>query len=368
MKRILVIGHSYIVDSNRRFWSEMAQNEDCQIDLVCPKSWKSNLIKNLDFFNNPDTDKGINSLFPINVYFKGNGSFYHYHWLSLFKILLSKKYDSIFLFQETWAWSLAQVIFLKMMSFKNAQSKLYLAVCQNIIKPKLNFIIPFERFFSLFLQKIFFCTYEIEKVLDYKKIKTNRSYLPFTFDSSIYQRHLKKPVDHLRIGFIGRISEEKGIETLISSYKELKGRISSELIIAGNGPLVSLIEKERIQYLGVLSHRQAHEFYHKIDILILPSLTKNFWKEQFGRVLVEAVASGTCVVGSNSGAIPEVIGKIGIGKVFQEGSSIDLTSKIEELYKEMQAPDYEEKMNKAMDNNFALFSHKSVAHNLFLEL
>jgi len=368
MKRILVIGHSYVVDSNRRFWSEMGQSEDCQIDLVCPKSWKSNLIKDLDFLNNPDTDNGINALFPIDVYFKGNGSLYHYHWLSLYKVLLNKEYDSIFLFQETWAWSLAQVIFLKLLSLKNAKAKLFLAVCQNIIKPKLNFIIPFERLFCLFLQRIFFCTYEIEKVLDYKKINTKRSYLPFTFDSSIYQRRLKKPSEQLKIGFIGRISEEKGIETLMSSYNILKSRVSSELIMAGNGPLVSLIEKEKIQYLGVLSHRQAHEFYHKIDILILPSLTKKFWKEQFGRVLVEAVASGTCVIGSDSGAIPEVIGKIGIGKVFKEGNAHDLALKIEEMYLEMKTADYEVRMNKAMDNNESLFSHKSVAHNLFLEL
>src|SRR5690606_35840251 len=53
-------------------------------------------------------------------------------------------------------------------------------------------------------------------------------------------------------------------------------------------------------------------FYQGLDVLVLPSRTRPNWKEQFGRVLIEAMACGVAVVGSNSGEIPQVIGDAGL--------------------------------------------------------
>jgi len=66
-----------------------------------------------------------------------------------------------------------------------------------------------------------------------------------------------------------------------------------------------------------------------MDVLVLPSKTMPTWKEQFGRVLIEAMACQVSVIGSSSGAIPEVIGKAGL--VFKEGNAADLRAKIEQL-------------------------------------
>ncbi len=52
-------------------------------------------------------------------------------------------------------------------------------------------------------------------------------------------------------------------------------------------------------------------FMNAIDVFVLPSRTTPRWKEQFGRVIIEAQACGTPVIGSDSGAIPEVVGKGG---------------------------------------------------------
>jgi glycosyltransferase involved in cell wall biosynthesis len=60
-------------------------------------------------------------------------------------------------------------------------------------------------------------------------------------------------------------------------------------------------------------------FYHSVDILVLPSLSRPNWIEQFGRVLIEAMACGIPVVGSDTGEIPHVIGEAGL--IFPQGDS-----------------------------------------------
>jgi glycosyltransferase involved in cell wall biosynthesis len=66
------------------------------------------------------------------------------------------------------------------------------------------------------------------------------------------------------------------------------------------------------------------------NVLILPSITTENWKEQFGMVLTEAMAMGRVVIGSNSGAIPDVIGDAGI--IVEEKSSSAIALVLKELW------------------------------------
>jgi glycosyltransferase involved in cell wall biosynthesis len=69
--------------------------------------------------------------------------------------------------------------------------------------------------------------------------------------------------------------------------------------------------------------------YRKMDVLVLPSRTRPNWKEQFGRSLVEAMACGVTVVGSDSGEIPHVIGDAGL--LFPEGQAGELRERLSRL-------------------------------------
>ncbi len=71
-----------------------------------------------------------------------------------------------------------------------------------------------------------------------------------------------------------------------------------------------------------------------LDVMVLPSRTVPTWKEQFGRVIIEANACGVPVIGSNSGAIPEVVQDAGI--VYTEGCVPKLTKALEEMHKNKQ--------------------------------
>jgi glycosyltransferase involved in cell wall biosynthesis len=137
------------------------------------------------------------------------------------------------------------------------------------------------------------------------------------------------------IGFAGRIKKEKGISDLISALALLPERYV--LVLVGNGEFRSMAENlaqklgvtSRIRWISSVSSFQIPEFMNLFDVLVLPSRTTPRWKEQFGRVLIEAMACETVVVGSDSGQIPTVIGNAGL--VFPEGNVDALVVHLERL-------------------------------------
>lgn len=134
------------------------------------------------------------------------------------------------------------------------------------------------------------------------------------------------------VGFIGRIVPEKGLETLFSAVRLLP--TSCALVVVGSGPERSSLEamadalnlSHRVRWVPWINSKEVAEYMNAFDALVLPSRTTRIWKEQFGRVLVEAMACETCVVGSDSGEIPNVIGDAGL--IFHEGNERELAQRL----------------------------------------
>jgi glycosyltransferase involved in cell wall biosynthesis len=120
------------------------------------------------------------------------------------------------------------------------------------------------------------------------------------------------------VGYAGRLVEEKGLHILVDALAGLDGAWKMELV--GTGPLRERVTsrfaqlglRERVTFHGRVPSEEMPHYLRAMDVLVLPSLTRPNWKEQFGRVLVEAMACGTPVVGSDSGEIPRVIGDGGL--------------------------------------------------------
>jgi glycosyltransferase involved in cell wall biosynthesis len=128
-------------------------------------------------------------------------------------------------------------------------------------------------------------------------------------------KKVKKTIaDTKTIGYVGRFISEKGVPDLL----QVLGQMDSQyrLVLVGGGPDEDIIRRlakdlflqDRMEFVPPQSREELAKLYSSFDVLVLPSHTDYFWKEQYGRVLVEAMACGTPVAGSQSGAIPVVIG------------------------------------------------------------
>ena len=151
------------------------------------------------------------------------------------------------------------------------------------------------------------------------------------------------PTDFV-VGFVGRFVEEKGLLTLMKALANLRDR-PWKLLLLGRGALKeTLIEQanqwgvvDRLIWVESVPHADVFRYINVMNALVLPSetahqfktLTSSGWKEQFGHVLIEAMACQVPVIGSDSGEIPNVIGDAGL--IFPEGNVEALSDRLTQL-------------------------------------
>jgi glycosyltransferase involved in cell wall biosynthesis len=150
----------------------------------------------------------------------------------------------------------------------------------------------------------------------------------------------RDPAQGFVIGYVGRLVPEKGVDLLLEATKDLQGMW--RLHIVGEGPERGAIETQ-VRRLGLgprvtfeegwLPSLRMPAFYRQLDALVLPSRSQPNWVEQFGRVLIEAMACGVPVVGSNCGEIPNVIGEAGL--VFPEDDAETLRECLRQLMRDL---------------------------------
>jgi glycosyltransferase involved in cell wall biosynthesis len=132
--------------------------------------------------------------------------------------------------------------------------------------------------------------------------------------------------------YIGRLSKEKGILTLLAAMKDLK---DINLKIIGEGPqkktILNYIRKnklENVKLYGYKTKKELLDLVRKSRLVIVPSI----WYDNNPVVILESFAAARPVIGSNLGGIPELVKDKQTGFIFQAGDSKDLAQKISNVY------------------------------------
>ena len=137
------------------------------------------------------------------------------------------------------------------------------------------------------------------------------------------------------VGFLGRLVPEKGIDDLLAAFQTLEA--PARLVIAGDGPLAGHVDKAtarwrdegRCERFPRVPSEEIPALLRRLNAVGLPSRTTARWREQYGRILIEAMASGVAVIGTDSGEIPNVIGEAGI--IVPEGDPVTLAGALKDL-------------------------------------
>lgn len=234
----------------------------------------------------------------------------------------------------------AQIVLLRWLLARRAS--LVLTTWQNILRPRKRIVRMINNMNLVAAQHVLCASEEAVTVLQQQGYRGSSSVLPIIgLDTSIFY---PKPMSELRaqlgldgfvVGYIGRLVPEKGLDILLKAVAQAHS--APRLLLVGSGlekaTVHTLAEQlgisSRCCFIEAVPYESVADHMNLLDLLVLPSRTTTHWKEQFGRVLIEAMACGIAVAGSDSGEIPKVIGSA--GRIFPEGDSEALAAIIDDL-------------------------------------
>ena len=252
----------------------------------------------------------------------GPAQFYLHWYPQLRADLESFRPDIIDLWEEPWGLGSAHTCWLRNRILPSA--RIITETEQNILK---RLPPPFERFRSYTLKHADAAvarSVEALAVLRAKGFEGPARVVPNGVDVELFrpldreQCRRELGLRQFTVGYVGRLVDEKGLMDLMDAVAVAPPTV--DLLYVGDGPLQHTLQtraaelglNQRVKVLPAKPQRELPRIMNAVDVLALPSRTTGRWKEQFGRVLIEAHACETPVIASDSGAIPEVVGEGGI--------------------------------------------------------
>lgn len=338
MTRLVVISHACVTPVNRRVFEQLRRSTGWDVTLIVPDRWNNDYgairtsAQTNDFHGPVEC---LPMIWPGSVPLHAYGTVFPERFAKL-------KADLVYIQNEPYSLSAWQAA---LPWFRARRPALGFYAAQNLYK---KYPLPIRLFERMVFRRADFATpitNDVEAVLRRRGYRGASTVIPLGVDFDLYGtagaesvQALRRPLvapDEPLLGYVGRFAEEKGLETLLHALARIS-TLPWKLVLVGGGATegrLRILAKElgldtRISWQGYVPHDQVHQYLSAFDLLVLPSETHAHWKEQFGRVIVEALACGTAVVGSDSGAIPEVLHATGGGLIFPEGQAGALSDQL----------------------------------------
>jgi glycosyltransferase involved in cell wall biosynthesis len=319
-RRLLTIGHSYVIALNRRLANELATAGagEWEVTCVAPEFLQGDLRP----VHLEQTEDEACRLEAVPLHLSGRVHIMFYG--RKLRRILREGWDVVHCWQEPFIVAGGQIA-----RWSPKESKLVFATFQNISK---SYPPPFN-------------------VIERKAIRRADGWIAFgqTVEDALGERqgYADKPhriiplgadLDHFRpdaeagsrirgelgwkaegppvVGYLGRFVPEKGLGLLMHALETVKHPWRALLV--GSGPMENELrewakgQNDRVRVVIGVKHDQVPDYLNAMDLLCAPSQTTPRWKEQLGRMLLEAFACGVPVVASDSGEIPRVVGDAGL--------------------------------------------------------
>ena len=377
--KVLVASHSYIVDLNCEKLRTLAHMGH-EVTVVVPKRWNPGGVQSRIVEPRP-RQEGSFRIVPIANLSQNNQGLLSFGW-EIVTLLKSFKPDVIQVEQGAKSLGYAQMITLNRLLGGNAKNLFF--TWWNL---------PYELSFPLSLLESYNLRHTDGLVVgnqDGADILKDRGYhgpvrvMPqLGVDEGLFcpqeQPQLRQQQsisdNDFVVGFVGRFVPEKGLSTLFQALATLV-HLPWTLVLLGRGPLKDGLKEqaqtlgiaERVRWIESVPHDAVPDYINLMDTLVLPSettdgfktLTSVGWKEQFGHVLIEAMACQVPVIGSDSGEIPHVIGDSGL--VFPEKDYEALADRLKQL---IQQPEQRQSLaQKGYKKAMKQYTNKALATEL----
>jgi glycosyltransferase involved in cell wall biosynthesis len=315
--RLLTIGHSYVLSVNRATVREVARDPAFDITVAAPQFFHGDL-RSIEC--EPEPPGSPLKLVSIPARFTQWIHVFHYSGKVLRDLILRNRFDAIHAWEEPYILAGYQIARLA----QRSGSRLCFRTAQSLNK-------HYPPPFSLFERKCLNAAHRwiaggksvFDNLLARGYPRERGRVITLAVDTSMFRPADERAREAVRkalgldppvIGFVGRLVAAKGLGILMKALERMDPSLRWSLFLLGSGDMQNEIEqwadhrgwRNRVR-IQLARHEEVPKYLAAMDVMVAPSQTMPNWKEQFGRMLIEAFACGVPVIASDSGEIPNVM-------------------------------------------------------------
>lgn len=334
--RVVSISHSAVrAGAARMRYEVLATDPSLDLTLVVPEVWHE--YGQAEHAEPSRTGLKVR-IQPARLTRGGPAKWYLHHYPGLRGVLRELQPDVIHLWEEPW--SIVALQALRLRDSIAPQAALVLETDQNTLR---KLPVGFEQIRRHTLARTDLLIARGEEALGVSQscgFTGASEFVMYGIDAATFfpRERPSRQTGAFQLGYVGRLVPEKGLDDVLMALHQCRAPV--EFTMLGAGPekagllarAATLGLADRVRILEPRSPAGVGEFMSSLDALVLMSRTMPTWKEQFGRVIMEAHACGVPVIGSSSGSIPWVVGRG--GWVVEEGNAMQLARLLDTLVDE----------------------------------